>query len=77
MIALAQAIRLAGHRIKHVHLADNNRMLPGCGNINWEECIAALTSVGYDGYLNLECSTGGDPATALPATSEFLRRLTC
>jgi sugar phosphate isomerase/epimerase len=74
---IAQAIRLAGNRIKHVHLADNNRMLPGYGNIDWEGCIAALKSVGYDGYLNLECSTSGDPATTLPATSEFLRRLTC
>jgi sugar phosphate isomerase/epimerase len=73
---IAQAIRLAGHRIKHVHLADNNRMLPGYGNIDWEGCIAALKSVGYDGYLNLECSASGDPATTLPATSEFLRRLT-
>jgi sugar phosphate isomerase/epimerase len=52
-------------------------MLPGCGNINWEERIATLKSAGYDGYLNLECSTSGDPATTLPATSEFLRRLTC
>jgi sugar phosphate isomerase/epimerase len=73
---IAQAIRLAGDRIKHVHLADNNRLLPGCGSIDWEGCIAALKSVGYDGYLNLECSTSGDPATTLPATSEFLRRLT-
>jgi sugar phosphate isomerase/epimerase len=73
---IAQAIRLAGNRIKHVHLADNNRLLPGHGNIDWAGCIAALKSVGYDGYLNLECSTSGDPATTLPATSEFLTRLT-
>jgi sugar phosphate isomerase/epimerase len=75
---IAQAIRLAGDRIKHVHLADNNRMLAGYGDIDWEGCIAALKSVGYDGYLNLECSTSGDPAMTLPVTSESLgRRLTC
>jgi sugar phosphate isomerase/epimerase len=51
-------------------------MLPGHGNIDWPGCIAALKSVGYDRYLNLECSTSGDPAATLPATSEFLRRLT-
>ncbi len=73
---IAQAIRLAGNRIKHVHLADNNRMLPGYGNIDWAGCIAALKSVGYAGYLNLECSASGDPATTLPAASQFLRRLT-
>jgi sugar phosphate isomerase/epimerase len=73
---IAAAIRLAGDRIKHVHLADNNRMLPGYGNIDWAGCLAALKSVGYDGYLNLECSPSGDPATTLPATSAFLRPLT-
>lgn len=52
-------------------------MLPGYGNIDWAGCIAALKSVGYDGYLNLECSTSGDPARTLPATAEFLTRLTC
>jgi hypothetical protein len=31
--------------------------------------------VGYDGYLNLECSTEGDPSQALPATAAFLREL--
>jgi hypothetical protein len=73
--ALRHLFEGGDNRIKHVHLADNNRMLPGYGNIDWAGCIAALKSVGYDGYLNLECSTSGDPATTLPATSEFLTRL--
>lgn len=72
---IAAAIRLAGSRVKHVHLADNNRLLPGRGSINWEDCFAALREVGFDGYVNLECSTSGEPAQTLPAAAAFLRRL--
>jgi sugar phosphate isomerase/epimerase len=72
---IAAAIRLAGSRIRHVHLADNNRLLPGRGGIDWQRCFAALNEVGFDGYLNFECSTSGDPARTIPAASEFLRSL--
>jgi hypothetical protein len=30
---------------------------------------------GYDGCVNLECSTTGDPAVTLPAIAAFLRDL--
>lgn len=72
---LVAAIRLAGSRLKHVHLADNNRLLPGRGSIDWTSCFAALHEVGFDGYLNLECSTSGDPKQTVPAAVRYLRGL--
>jgi sugar phosphate isomerase/epimerase len=72
---IANAIERAGSQIKHVHLADNNRLLPGRGNINWGSSIAALRDVGFDGYLNLECSTSGDAAQTLPEAARYLRAL--
>jgi sugar phosphate isomerase/epimerase len=69
------AIRMAGSRLKHVHLADNNRLLPGRGGIDWASCFSALNEVGFDGYLNLECSTSGDPTQTVPAAVRFLRGL--
>ncbi|MEN8584032.1 sugar phosphate isomerase/epimerase [Burkholderia sp. RS01] len=71
----AQALRDAGDRTVHVHLGDSNRLLPGHGHLNWPEIFAALRDVGYDGYLNLECSTMGDASTTLPATANYLRKL--
>lgn len=69
------ALRAAGDRIVHVHLGDNNRLLPGHGTLDWPSIVTALHDVGYDGYLNLECSTEGDPSTTLPATADRLRGL--
>jgi sugar phosphate isomerase/epimerase len=34
--------------------------------------LGALRTVGYDGWLALECRLRGDPEAALPATSRFL-----
>jgi sugar phosphate isomerase/epimerase len=70
---IVTAIKLAGSRIRHVHLGDNNRLLPGSGNIDWKGGLAALREIGYDGYLNFECATGGDPAETVPAAVRFLR----
>jgi sugar phosphate isomerase/epimerase len=72
---LGEVIRQAAHLIFHVHLADNNRLLPGKGNIDWAAYLEVLRSVGFDGYLNLECSTCGDPSISLPATAAYLRTL--
>ncbi|MFG1954700.1 TIM barrel protein [Micromonospora sp. NPDC048830] len=71
----ATAIRSAGDRVAHVHLGDNNRLLPGHGRLDWESIFGALHEIGFDGAVNLECSTEGDPAVTLPATAERLREL--
>jgi sugar phosphate isomerase/epimerase len=70
---IVAAIKRAGPLIRHVHLADNNRLLPGRGSIDWVRCLTALQEVGFDGYASLECSPGDDPAQAVPAAAQFLR----
>nr|WP_253259869.1 sugar phosphate isomerase/epimerase family protein [Subtercola boreus] len=72
---LAESLRLAAERVVHVHLGDSNRLLPGSGHLDWAAIFGALSDIGYDGWVNLECSTEGDPAQTLPATAAFLRRL--
>jgi sugar phosphate isomerase/epimerase len=72
---MGQALIQAGNRIAHVHLGDSNRLLPGCGLLNWHDIFGALAAVAYDGYVNLECSTTGDPAVTLSAIAAFLREL--
>ncbi|HBE76436.1 MAG TPA: hypothetical protein DDW65_01430 [Firmicutes bacterium] len=72
---LRAAIIAAGSLIKHVHLGDNNRLLPGYGNIDWKGCIGALKKVDFQGYLNLECAIIGKPEELLAQTATFLREL--
>jgi sugar phosphate isomerase/epimerase len=69
------ALRLAGDQVRHVHLGDNNRLLPGRGSLDWAAIFGALTQIGFDGAVNLECSTSGDPELTLPEAARALRAL--
>ena len=70
-----ESILYAGEYIRHVHLGDSNRLLPGYGMTDWKACFEALKEVGYQGFVNLECSTCGDGAVTLPKTAVFLKEL--
>lgn len=48
------AIRKAGDRLYHIHIADNNRAAPGYGHLDFNPIIDAILSIGYDGYLSME-----------------------
>jgi sugar phosphate isomerase/epimerase len=72
---LVDSIHSAGDLIRHVHLGDNNRLLPGRGNIDWKRCFNALREVRYAGFINLECSTSGDARQTLPEVAEYIRTL--
>lgn len=40
--------------IVHVHISENDRGVPGRGNIPWQETFAAIRASGYDGWLTIE-----------------------
>jgi sugar phosphate isomerase/epimerase len=49
-----RAIENCGKRIYDFHVADNNRMACGMGQINWKKLIGTLEKVGYKGALTVE-----------------------
>ncbi|HTE61882.1 MAG TPA: sugar phosphate isomerase/epimerase [Solirubrobacteraceae bacterium] len=49
-----QAIRDTGSYLVDFHVADNNRMPPGQGAIDWEGIVSELADIGYDDYLTVE-----------------------
>ena len=51
---LLDAIRLARGRLYDFHVADNNRLAPGQGALDWPAIVQTLKSVGYDGALAAE-----------------------
>lgn len=73
--SIPDALRRAGGQVKHVHLGENNRLLPGHGSLDWPAIFDALREIGFEGSVNLECSTTGDPAQTLPAAAARLREL--
>lgn len=53
----AAAIRRAGNRVFHVHACENDRGVPGSGQVSWPAVAAALADIGYDGDVVIESFT--------------------
>lgn len=51
------AIRLAGAKLVHMHVCENDRGAPGTGLINWKEVASALKEVNYKGIASIESFT--------------------
>lgn len=72
-----QALRDAGPHVSHVHLADNTRMEPGTGDIDFVAAFEALQDIGFSGYMAYECSISGktdkDRATNLAKSVRYVR----
>jgi sugar phosphate isomerase/epimerase len=68
------AIRRAGQHIQHVQLGDSNRLEPGAGHYDWPETLDALTAIGYQGWLAMECGLSGPTGEVLPGVARLLRR---
>ncbi len=51
---LLQAFRNAGDKLYDVHVADNNRMACGQGQLDWAGIIGTLKDIGYDGSITVE-----------------------
>ena len=60
------ALDAAQDRLVNFHVADNNRMAPGMGNLDWPAIIEKLRSVGYDGALSVEFCPPLDRTPANP-----------
>ena len=74
----ADAIRILGKNITCLHLHDNHilhdtHMLPGTGNIDWQDVLTALDDIGYKGNYNLEIALGsfGKSPEMVFATAQF------
>lgn len=51
---IAAAIRKAGSRLGHLHLGEQNRMVPGKGSLPWGEIGQALRDIQYEGAAVME-----------------------
>lgn len=53
----AEAVRLAGEKIFHFHACENDRGIPGTGQVRWGEIAAAIKDVKYTGPIVIESFT--------------------
>lgn len=74
---IAASVRGVDDWIRHIHLADSNRMLPGQGHTDFRAGFEALKDIGFQGFLALECGILGNPDVELPRSVQFMRSLIC
>src|SRR5262249_13975302 len=60
----AKAIASCAAETIHVHVSENDRGVPGTGQVAWEEVFGGVRQSGYDGYLTVEAFGRGLPALA-------------
>jgi sugar phosphate isomerase/epimerase len=69
---MIEAIKKYTPTCYHVHLADNNRMYPGAGGLNFEEIINAFHESGYDNAFTVETRQKPDSLTAAKEAAKTL-----
>ena len=58
------AVLTAGEAIYHVHVSENDRGVPGRGQVDFDAAFGALHEVEYDGWLTIEAFSRADPTFA-------------
>jgi D-psicose/D-tagatose/L-ribulose 3-epimerase len=61
------AIRRTDKHLKHVHTCENDRGIPGSGQVRWDKVFPALNDVRYDGWLVIESFGQNVPEIAAAA----------
>ena len=49
-----EATKLAGDKLIHYHLCENDRGIPGTGLVDWDGIFKALSEIDYQGYAAIE-----------------------
>lgn len=65
-IDMFETIRKTKGKLVGFHVADNNRMAPGMGNLNWRKIIDTLDEIGYNEVLSVEFCSPLDRTPANP-----------
>lgn len=54
-IGFERSIEKMGKKLKHVHIADSDRMFPGYGHTDFETIFKCLKKNGFSEYCSFEC----------------------
>lgn len=73
--SLPAAIEAAGDLLGYFHVADSNRLSPGCGHLDFAAIFSALRRINYCGTISLECIPLPDSLTAGANSYTYLTNL--
>ena len=73
---VTEALRLAGNKLMHIHLADSNRQAPGTGHIDFLDVQRTLNAMNYQGYFAVDSvPVKPDWKTLLRDSITFMKRV--
>lgn len=72
---IAESLRGALKHLKHIHLADSNRWLPGFGHLDFREPFKVLREGGYRYYMAMECYVPEPKEESLAKSVKYLKNL--
>lgn len=77
----SQLLQMLGDRLKILHVHGNyatrdSHLPPAIGSVDWEDALAGLKNIGYDGFFSLECGCGGSDPKIVQAYCEFCGKST-
>lgn len=70
---IADALRLGGKHIGHIHFVDSNRRPATCGHLDYHPIATALKDIGFMGYVCAEAFPYPDSQTAAETTINAFR----
>jgi sugar phosphate isomerase/epimerase len=73
--SLLAPILAAKQYLTHVHFADNNRLVPGWGCLDFKEIVAALEALAYPGFICIEALPRPDSMAAARQAITYLKAI--
>ena len=64
----ADSLRAIAKDLRHVHISENDRGIPGAGHNEWRQVLRTLNEIGYDGWLTIESFAQPEPELAAAAS---------
>lgn len=70
-----KALRMAGDKLGYVHVADNTRLAPGTGTLDFKKILGVLCETGYQGFVTTECFPVPDAETAARESVGYMKKV--
>lgn len=74
-IGFKRSIDAMGDKLKHLHLADSNRMFPGYGHTDFKSILKMVKNTGYEDYCSFECLNQPELDIVLNETGEWVKAM--
>ena len=74
-VSIADALRVSGSHLGHVHFVDSNRKAAGMGHFDFAPIAAALNEINFQGYASAEALPLPTSQAAAKATIESYRKV--